>query len=86
MQAATVMQDLDAAREVLSKTKLWDGTILAEFQRLSKDKVTFRHTQNTTSKARYLLFFVTVLVISCVLYCRDCSLGHLEQTTIRNRE
>jgi hypothetical protein len=57
VEAATVTKDLDAAREVLGKTKLRDGSILAEFQRLSKDKVTYRHTQHTTSEARYVSFF-----------------------------
>jgi len=66
VEAATATHDLDAARDVLSKTKLRDGTILAEFQRLSKDKVTYRHTQHTTSEARYVLcYFFTILVISC---------------------
>ena len=54
VEAATSTHDLDAAREVLSKTKLRDGSILAEFQRISKGKVTYRHTQHTTSQARYL--------------------------------
>ena len=56
VEAATAMHDLEAARDVLGRTKLRDGTILAEFQRLSKDKVTYRHTQHTTSEARYLLY------------------------------
>ena len=56
VEAATATQDLDAARNVLAKTKLRDGTILAEFQLLSKDTVTYRHTQHTTREARYILF------------------------------
>ena len=67
VQAATAMQDLDAAREVLSKTKLRDGTILAKFQRLSKDKVTNRHTQHMTSEARYLLFLSCSGYFMCVV-------------------
>jgi hypothetical protein len=63
VEAASATRDLDAARDVLAKTKLRDGTILAEFQRIAKDKVTFKHTQHTTTEARcvhtflYLLFF-----------------------------
>ena len=56
VEAATVTKDLEAAREVLGTTKLRDGSILAEFQWLSKDKVTYRHTQHTTSEARYVPF------------------------------
>lgn len=56
VEAATATKDLEAAREVLGKTKLRDGSILAEFQRLSKDKVTYRHTQHTTNEARYVPF------------------------------
>ena len=58
VQAATATQDLDAAREVLSKTKLRDGTILAEFQRLSKDKVTYRHSAYN-ERSKVPTFFVT---------------------------
>lgn len=54
--AATATHDLDAAQDVLARTKLQDGTILAEFQRISKDKVTYRHTQHTMTEARYVLF------------------------------
>jgi hypothetical protein len=61
--AATATQDLEAARDVLGRTKLRDGTILAEFQRISKDKVTYRHTQHTTSEARYILFFKSYIYI-----------------------
>ena len=32
VEAATATQSLDAARDVLAKTKLQDGSILAEFQ------------------------------------------------------
>ena len=56
VEAATATKDLEAAREVLGTTKLQDGSILAEFQRLSKDKVTYQHTQHTTSEARYIPF------------------------------
>jgi hypothetical protein len=65
VEAATATRDLDAA-----KTKMRDGTILAEFQRLSKDKVTYRrHTQHTTSEARYvlLIFFHRFGYFMCIV-------------------
>lgn len=73
VEAATATRDLDAARDVLSKTKLRDGTILAEFQRISKDKVTYRHTQHTTTEARYILFLnsLQVFFFICVLEPRS---------------
>jgi hypothetical protein len=52
VEAATATHDLEAARAVLAKTKLRDGSILAEFQRIKKGKVTYRHTQHTTTEAR----------------------------------
>ena len=52
VEAATATQYLDSARDVLAKTKLWDGLILAEFKCISKDKVTYQHTQHTISEAR----------------------------------
>lgn len=58
VEAATATRDLNAARDVLSKTKMRDGTILAEFQCISKDKVTYRHTQHTKSEARYILLLL----------------------------
>lgn len=53
VEAACATQDLNAAREVLAKTKLRDGTIVAEFERIGKEKVTYKHTQHTTAEARY---------------------------------
>ena len=67
VEAAIAMQSLDAAQDVLTKTKLWDGLILAEFQRISKDKVTYRHTQHTTSEVRYILCdFSLYNLLSCL--------------------
>jgi hypothetical protein len=54
VETAIATRDIGAAREVLMKTKLHDGSILAEFQRIGKDKVTYRHTQHTTTEARYV--------------------------------
>jgi hypothetical protein len=56
VEAATETRDLDAARDVLAKTKLRDGTILTEFQRIGKDKITYRHTQHTTTESRYIVY------------------------------
>ena len=71
VEAATAMQDLDAARHVLAKTKLRDGTILAEFQRLGKGKVTYRHSQHTTSETRYILFFyIHFRYFTCIIELR----------------
>ena len=44
--------DVDAAREVLSKTKLQDGSIIAEFARIGKGKVTFSTRQHTKAESR----------------------------------
>jgi hypothetical protein len=53
VEAATATADLDAARDVLAKTKLRDGSILTEFKRMGKGKITYWHTQHTKTEARY---------------------------------
>jgi hypothetical protein len=53
VETATAAGDIAAAREVLAKTKLRDGSILAELQHIGKGKVTYRHTQHTRTEARY---------------------------------
>ena len=60
VEAVTATHNLEAARDVLGTTKLRDGSILAEFQRMSKDNVTYRHTQHTTTEARYVLFLFSL--------------------------
>ena len=52
VEAADGTQDLDSARIVLAKTKLRDGSITAEFERIGKGKVTFSHHQHTSTEAR----------------------------------
>ena len=52
VEAADGTQDLDSARIVLAKTKLRDGSITAEFERIGKGKVTFSHRQHTSTEAR----------------------------------
>ncbi len=60
VEAANATKDLDAAREVLSKTKLRDGSILTEFKRIGKGKVTYKHTQHTTAEARYVPLILVI--------------------------
>ena len=50
--AADSTRSIDAAREVLAKTKLRDGSITAEFARIGKTKVTYSHRQHTKTEAR----------------------------------
>jgi hypothetical protein len=52
VEAADATKDLESARLVLSKTKLRDGSITAQFERIGKGKVTFSHRQHTTTEAR----------------------------------
>ena len=52
VEAADNTEDLDSARSVLSKTKLRDGSITAQFERIGKTKVTYSHRQHTTMEAR----------------------------------
>ena len=50
---ATATANLDAACDMLVKTKLHDGSILTEFKQIGKGKITYRHTQHTKTEARY---------------------------------
>ena len=52
VEAADNTEDLDGARSVLSKTKLCDRSITAQFERIGKTKVTYSHRQHTTMEAR----------------------------------
>jgi len=52
VEAADNTRDVDAAREILSKTKVQDGSITAEFARIGKGKVTFSTRQHTKTEAR----------------------------------
>ncbi len=52
MAAADNTHGIDAAREVLAKSKLRDGSITAEFERIGKGKVTYSHRQHTKTEAR----------------------------------
>jgi len=52
VETADATKDLDVAREVLAKTKLCDGSITAEFACIGKGKITFLHSEHTTTEAR----------------------------------
>lgn len=52
VEAADATKDLESARLVLTKTKLRDGSITAQFERIGKGKVTFSHRQHTTTESR----------------------------------
>ena len=52
VDAADNTRDVDAAREILLKAKVRDGSITAEFKRIGKGKVTFSTCQHTTAESR----------------------------------
>ena len=52
VEAVDGMEDLASACLVLAKTKLRDGSITAQFERIGKEKVTFSHRQHTSTEAR----------------------------------
>ena len=52
VKSADGTKDLEAARTILLKTNLHDGTITAEFERIGRGKVTYSHRQHTSTEAR----------------------------------
>lgn len=55
VSAADGTQDLEGAHVVLAKTKLRDGSITAEFERIAeKRKVSYSHRQHTSTEATHL--------------------------------
>ena len=50
--AAGSVRDVYAARTVLAKVKLRDGSIMAAFERVAKEKVTFSNRQHTRTELR----------------------------------
>jgi hypothetical protein len=52
VKSADGTKDLETARAVLLKSKLRDGTITAEFERMGKANVTYSHRQHTSTEAR----------------------------------
>ena len=54
VETADATKDLDAAREVLAKTKLHDGSITVEFACIRKGKITFSHCEHTKTEVRHV--------------------------------
>ena len=52
VEAADRTQDVDAACEILSKTKLRDRSIAAEFERIGKGRTRYSTCQHTKTEAR----------------------------------
>lgn len=52
VEAADSTRDVIAAREILKKTNIRDGSIKAEFDRIGKGKVQFSTRQHTTKQTR----------------------------------
>jgi ribulose-5-phosphate 4-epimerase/fuculose-1-phosphate aldolase len=52
VEAADNTKDLESACVILTKTKLRDGSITAEFSRIGKEKVTYSHRQHTSTESR----------------------------------
>jgi len=50
--AADETRDLEAARAIMTKSTLKDGSITAEFERIGRGKVTYSHRQHTTTESR----------------------------------
>jgi hypothetical protein len=53
--AADKTKDLEAARTVLAKSKMKDGSITAAFERIGKGVLTYSHRQHTYPETRYEL-------------------------------
>ena len=54
VETVDATKDLNAAREVLAKMKLHDGSITAEFTCIGKGKITFSHCEHTKAEARHV--------------------------------
>jgi hypothetical protein len=54
--AADATRDVDAAREILAKTNIRDGSITTEFERIGKGKVRFSTRQHTKAETWYETF------------------------------
>ena len=52
VEAVDATKDLESVRLVLTKMKLRDGSITAQFEHIGKGKVTFSHHQHTTTESR----------------------------------
>src|SRR5271155_2442291 len=65
VETADATKDLDAAKEVLVKSGIRDGSITAQFERIGKSKVTFSHREHTTTESRYLALFPYFTIPDC---------------------
>jgi hypothetical protein len=65
VETAYATKDLDAARKVLIKSTVRDGSISAQFERIGKSKVTFSHREHTTTESRYLSLFPCFTIPDC---------------------
>jgi len=54
VMAADNTKNVRAAHEALGKAELVDGSIMAAFERVAKDRVTYSYRQHTSSKAWYV--------------------------------
>ena len=52
VEAAGAVKDVYAARAVLAKPTLRDGSITAAFERVGEERVTFSHRQHTRMESR----------------------------------
>ena len=52
MEAAGTVKDVYAARAVLAKPVLRDGSITAAFERVGEEKVMYSHQQHTRTESR----------------------------------
>ncbi|KIL55792.1 hypothetical protein M378DRAFT_53553, partial [Amanita muscaria Koide BX008] len=59
VKAAGNAKDARAARVILAKTNLKDGTITAAFERSGKGKVTYSHRQHTKTESRCIVRWVS---------------------------
>ena len=75
--AADATRDIDAAREILIKSNIRDGTITTEFQRIGKGKVSFSTRQHTKVETRYVLLslFNPFLTFNSNTQRRNCVMG-----------
>jgi hypothetical protein len=55
VEAAGNAKDIHAARDILTRSKLKDGSITTAFERASKEKVTYSHRQHTRTETRCVM-------------------------------
>lgn len=83
VEAAGKTTDVRAARAVLAKSIMRDGSITAAFERVAKEKVTFSHRQHTRTESRWVFQSITSFICSERSYQRgDCSMGSREHASL----